>query len=58
MMLSSSTLRLFTTIFLLLTSLVSAFDGTLEIRDLVIEAPFEADPQSTTNTTLSCEFLD
>ena len=41
----------------LFLSVAAAFDGTLQISDLVIDAPFEADSRSTTDTTILCELL-
>jgi hypothetical protein len=35
----------------------SAFSGEFEISELEVEAPFQADPKSIDNTTLSCKWL-
>jgi hypothetical protein len=37
-----------------LSFFASAFSGEFEIRELEVEAPFQADPKSIDNTTLSC----
>ncbi|ERF72588.1 hypothetical protein EPUS_02870 [Endocarpon pusillum Z07020] len=42
----------------LLSSSASAFSGEFEISGLEIDAPFQADPKSTKNTTVSFVFND
>jgi hypothetical protein len=41
--------------FAVLTFSVSAFSGNFEITGLEVDSPFQADPKSITNTTVSCE---
>lgn len=41
----------------LLSSSASAFSGEFEISGLEIDAPFQADPKSSENTTVSCKWM-
>jgi hypothetical protein len=41
----------------LLSFSVSAFSGEFEITGLEVDSPFQADPTSTSNSTVSCELF-
>ncbi len=41
----------------LLSLSASAFSGEFEISGLEIDAPFQADPKSIENTTVSCKWI-
>lgn len=41
----------------LLSWSASAFSGEFEISGLEIDAPFQADPKSIENTTVSCKWI-
>lgn len=43
-------------VFSRLTVAAPSFSGEFEITGLEIDSPFEADPQSISNTTVSCEW--
>lgn len=44
-------------IFLLITSITSAFSGNFELTSLVVASPFQADPYSTESTHIECKLL-